>query len=100
MPHGHLGRLHEAQNVHHHGFDIECDVQIAIIVPYPSTDDDQVNTTEFVENVIDDRCRIIVRHIDATHDGARRESLAQGFKSIEPAGQQSQTPPFAVQLAG
>ena len=58
------------------------------------------NHTVAIEDVIEDRCRVIVRHIHTTHDGAWRESLAQGFKSIEPAGQQSQTPSFAVQLAG
>ena len=97
MPHGHLGRLHEAHNV---GPSQPRHPVLRSGRDYcgqSSTDDDQVNSTEFLLDFITDRRRIVVRDIDATHQGGRPEGLAQGFKSIEPAGQQSQTPSFAVQ---
>ena len=88
MPHSQLGRLHKAQNVHRHGIDIQFYVQVTIIVPCTSTDDDQINTTEFVQDFGEDRGSLILRHIDATHDGFWRKGLAQRFQSIKPAGQQ------------
>ena len=39
-------------------------------MPGTSTDDDQVNTAEFVEDLVDDRRSIRLRHIEATHDGS------------------------------
>ena len=88
MPHSRLGCLHEAQNVHRDCIDIQFCIQVAIVVPRTGTDDDQVDTTEFVEDFVEDRRGIVVRHIQATHDGFWRECLPHGFKSIKPAGQQ------------
>ena len=57
-------------------------------MPCTGTDDDQVNTTELVEDFLEDRRSITVRHIDATHGRFWRECLAKRFKSIKPAGQE------------
>ena len=88
MPHRHLGHRHEAQNVGRHRIDIQFQVKVTIQMPCAGTDDDQVSTVELVEQFLEDRRGITVRHIDAPHDRLWRECLAKGFESIKPAGQE------------
>ena len=56
-------------------------------MPCTGTDDDEVDTTELVEQVLENRCGIRLRHVETSHDRFRRESCAKGLKSIEPARQ-------------
>ena len=100
MAHRHLGYCHKAKNVHGHRIDIQLPVQVVIVMPCTGTNDNQVNTTELVEHVLENRRSITLRHVEAAHDRFGRECFTKGLESIKPAGQESQMPTTTVQFVG
>src|SRR5262245_18384516 len=92
MAYGRLRQLHEPAHVHRHGLDIGFDPQVAIVVSCTRADDDQVATAERLEDSVEDRGRVRLRHVETTHDRVWRKRLAHCVDSIEASGQQSTTP--------
>ena len=100
MAHRHLGHCHEAKNVHGHRIDIQLPVQGVIVMPCTGTDNDQVNTAELLEHVLEGRRSITLRHVEAAHDRFGRECFTKGLESIKPAGQEPQAPTGTIQFVG
>jgi hypothetical protein len=66
----------------------------------PRTDDDEVGAIQLADELFKRRGGgTRVGHVGSAEYGSRSEIACNGLEAIEPAGHETQPPPFAAQLA-